>query len=669
MAASIFAADQHALTRVRYNNPSLTVDLGVGLWGNPIPCDRNGDGRPDLIVVCEYGPKGSPGPGVYYFEHTGRRDPATGTEVFKRAVRLSDSVYDLKPSYTSAGIRVLSPGREHPDFIQKGLGEGVALPVAAKDVHASVAEESIRVNNWDIRGLRGYQWGYVDYDGNGALDLFVGAGDWSHYGWDDAWDKWGRWVNGPLHGYVYLLKNSGTDSAPKYSRPERVKAGGEQLDVYGTVSPNFADFDGDGDLDLVCGEFVDGITYFENIGTRKDPRYRQGKRLRHGDGSLIQVPLCMIIVVSYDWNKDGRTDLVISQEDGRVAWSENMGRMKNGQPEFAALRWFRQEADDLKFGVLNSPAQADWDGDGKPDLIVGNAAGEIAFFKNLGGDPPRWATPIVLEAGGQPIRVAAGYNGSIQGPAEAKWGYNNISVGDWNGDGLTDIMLNSIWGRVIWFKNIGTKTAPRLAEATAVMVEWNGPTPKPAWNWWDPAPGELVVEWRSTPYMIDLDRDGFTDIVSVDHEGYLALFRQVERNGRRVVLPGERVFRMRGKSIFDSRHRPMADGDGVLRLNGNRAGGSGRRTLCFADWDGDGKLDLLVNSLNVNFLRNISEKPGEWTFVDEGEVDTLPLAGHSTSPITVDWDGNGVPDLVTGAEDGFFYYLPNPRAAKMTARR
>ena len=32
-------------------------------------------------------------------------------------------------------------------------------------------------------------------------------------------------------------------------------------------SPCFADFRGTGKLDLICGSFLDGFTWFENVGT------------------------------------------------------------------------------------------------------------------------------------------------------------------------------------------------------------------------------------------------------------------------------------------------------------------------------------------------------------------------------------------------------------------
>ena len=102
----------------------------------------------------------------------------------------------------------------------------------------------------------------------------------------------------------------------------------------------------------------------------------------------------------------------------------------------------------------------------------------------------------------------------------------------------------------------------------------------------------------------------------------------------------------------------------MLQLNNGTAGSSGRRKLCFVDWDLDGKLDLLVNSVNINFMRNVSNKEGEFVFRDMGEVTDYVLAGHTTNPTIVDWDKNGVPDLLVGAEDGFLYYMRNPYSNK-----
>ena len=80
-------------------------------------------------------------------------------------------------------------------------------------------------------------------------------------------------------------------------------------------------------------------------------------------------------------------------------------------------------------------------------------------------------------ADGRVIRFMAGPNGSIQGPCEAKWGYTTLSVADWDGDGLPDLIVNSIWGKVVWFKNVGTRRAPRLAAAQPIEVEWDGAQP------------------------------------------------------------------------------------------------------------------------------------------------------------------------------------------------
>ena len=146
----------------------------------------------------------------------------------------------------------------------------------------------------------------------------------------------------------------------------------------------------------------------------------------------------------------------------------------------------------------------------------------------------------------------------------------------------------------------------------------------------------------------------------LDHEGYLALFRRAERNRGLILLPGKRLFSCEDISAFDSIQRPKNKTSGLLRMNEGIAGRSGRRKFCFADWDLDGLLDLLVNSRNINFLKNISTNQNKHLFRDQGMVDNRILAGHTTSPTVVDWDKDNIPDLLVGAEDGFFYYMKNP---------
>ncbi len=53
-------------------------------------------------------------------------------------------------------------------------------------------------------------------------------------------------------------------------------------------------------------------------------------------------------------------------------------------------------------------------------------------------------------------------------------------------------ILNGVWGRVGWYRNIGTRTQPRLAAAQPVEVarqERQGLR----WNWWRPKGNELVI--------------------------------------------------------------------------------------------------------------------------------------------------------------------------------
>ena len=215
-------------------------------------------------------------------------------------------------------------------------------------------------------------------------------------------------------------------------------------------------------------------------------------------------------------------------------------------------------------------------------------------------------------------------------------------------------MVNSIWGKVVWYRNVGTGPQPKLAAAAPIEVTWSGTPPKPAWNWWSPVGKQLATQWRTTPVVIDWEKDGLNDLVMLDHEGYLSLFRRARRGQRLDLRPGERIFHER-RITQDGNLRTTQDLP--LRLNTGTAGKSGRRKLCLVDWDGDGRRDLLVNSQNVDVFLNLGSQNGRTFFENRGKVAPWKLAGHTTSPTTVDWDGDGVRDLLVGAEDGFLYLL------------
>ncbi len=657
--SAVSVASGATLERIKYNNPILTVDLGVGLWAWLLPMDYDNDGDHDMVVSCPDKPYN----GTYFFENTSGN---IKLPVFKPAVRIGIGHKNIRPSYLDGKVCLLLPAKEIVGFRElKNQFKKSQTIYSSANVHSSKGR------------VRANQWQYCDYDADGVLDLIVGIGDWADYGWDNAFNSEGRWICGPLHGYVYLIPNTETNETPQYGKAEKILANGKPVDVYGMPSPNFADFDGDDDLDLICGEFVDKFIWFENIGTRAHPKYAAGRYLTYL-GKPLQMDLCMIVPVALDWDKDGDIDLIVGQEDGRVALVENTGKVIDGMPQFLPPQFFRQQAGEVKFGVLVTPYSFDWDNDADEDLICGNSAGYVGFIENLdGGDPPKWAAPVYLKADGKIIRIVAGPNGSIQGPCEAKWGYTTLNVADWDHDGLPDIVVNSIWGKVLWYRNIGTRQNPKLAAAQPIEVEWAGKPPKPAWNWWEPKGKIFATQWRTTPAVIDYNGDGLNDLVMLDHEGYLTLFQRVKRNqkglprriasqseeagaSQLILLLGKRIFTCEQASVFDSIHRPKNKTTGLLRMNDGVAGKSGRRKLCFADWDIDGRLDLLVNSRNITFLRNVSTGQNKHLFSDLGMVDSRILAGHTTSPTVVDWNTDGIADLLVGAEDGFLYFMKNP---------
>jgi predicted neuraminidase len=614
-ALCIADEDQWKLQPLEYNHPGLHVDLGVGLWAWPMPMDYDGDGDMDLLVACP----DKPSNGVYYFENS-TQDPKVKMPVFEPGIRIGKTTHNFQVSYVDGKPRILKPGYELARDEQTGKFD---------------FDQPTRIypkTNIHGGGVRANMWRYVDYDGDGDHDLAVGAGDWSDYGWDHAYDNHGHWRNGPLHGYVYLIENDGTDAEPQYSeKPRKLKAGGGDIDVFGWPSPNFGDFDDDGDLDLLCGEFLDGFTYFKNIGSRTDPVYAAGRKLKSPDGQPLVMDLQMITPTACDWDRDGDLDLIVGDEDGRVALVENTGQFNDDLPVFQTPVYFQQQADTLKFGALATPAVCDWDGDGDQDILCGNTAGHICLFENLGSGQnglPKWDAPKLLDVQGKPFRVMAGTSGSIQGPCEAKWGYTTLSVADWDDDGDPDVLYNSIWSQIGILRNDAGALVNVLPE-TGID---EGP---PKWYWWNSQSNAALTQWRTTPVAIDFDGDKRLDLVALDQEGFLTLRSQGKS--------AERIF--------------VDEDNAALRLNLKSCGSSGRVKLAVVDWDGDSRLDVLVNSENATWYRNCEQRDGKIVLKRIGNLARRNVAGHTSSPAVCDWDQDGKPDLLVGAENGRLYHI------------
>ncbi|MEM8735208.1 MAG: VCBS repeat-containing protein [Planctomycetota bacterium] len=600
------------LQPLRYNNPGLEVDLGVGLWAFPMPLDYDRDGDMDLLVGCP----DKPSQGTYFFENPSQ-DPAIKFPVFKPGVRIGDGFHYMMLSRKGNDDVILRPGKEyqrdsvtgHFDFSKPQTIDAVASSVGAR--------------------VRGNMWRYVDFEGDGDEDLLVGVGDWSDLGWDHAYDDQGEWQNGPLHGYVYLVRNEGSNAQPQFeTNATRLQAAGGDVDVYGWPSPNMHDFDGDGDLDLLCGEFLDGFTYFENVGSRSGPKFAAGQKLCDENGVRLAMHVQMITPTAVDWDSDGDLDLVVGDEDGRVALVENTGDLVDRKPVFQQPTYFRQEADTLKFGALATPYAYDWDQDGDEDILCGNTAGAIGFFENLGlgdDDMPRWEAPRLLHTiDGEetvPFRVMAGQHGSIQGPCEAKWGYTTFSVADWDGDGDGDIVYNSILGSVGLLASLqdgvqqrNTGIVPLVRETRFDLGVREYP---PRWMWSQKSSTTTLTQWRTTPVAVDFNRDEVLDLVLLDQEGYLTLRQQGDGRAQRVFV--------------DQSGRP-------LQLTSGTCGRSGRIKLAIGDWDGDSRLDILVNSANATWYRNCIDRDGKTVLKRVGDLARRNVAGHTSSPATCDFD-------------------------------
>ena len=209
------------------------------------------------------------------------------------------------------------------------------------------------------------------------------------------------------------------------------------------------DWNNDGKKDLIMGQSYDDgrVMIYTNAGTHAAPLFNGYSFLQVGGMDWLPGNRSMPDV--YDWNNDGLDDILCGEEAlGRVYLLTNSGAA--GSPLFAASSFIQNSGTTLWLGVdtRSAPVVVDWDLDGNKDLLIGNYWGRIFFYRNTGSDAsPTFNGYTQLQAGGTTLNVG---------------NFSRPEVFDWNGDGMTDLIVGSSAGEVWVFLAINP-SLPHLA--------------------------------------------------------------------------------------------------------------------------------------------------------------------------------------------------------------
>lgn len=139
-------------------------------------------------------------------------------------------------------------------------------------------------------------------------------------------------------------------------------------------APEFADLDGDGDLDMLLGTWNDGVALYHNKGTPTEPRlelveesYIELTRGSHTTPDLVDI------------DNDGDLDLFIGETSGTINFYENTGTASEARFELVS-----DEFEGIDVGRRSVPRFIDVDADGDQDMIVGSETEGLVLFKNTG---------------------------------------------------------------------------------------------------------------------------------------------------------------------------------------------------------------------------------------------------------------------------------------------
>ncbi|MBT9393248.1 T9SS type A sorting domain-containing protein [Hymenobacter sp. NST-14] len=414
--------------------------------------DVDGDGTPDLLTGRDYCPE------LAVLRNSGTARDARFTRAQLNSVEPFRSQPALLPNYPAAfPVDVTFDGV--PDVLVSSF---LATNEDTIDTRQSVllyrnagtaaAPRLVREQNdflqrdmLDVGELAAPTFG--DLDGDGLVDMLVGGVSRR---------------SGFYRAGLSYYRNVGTATQPVFQLMTDDYLGLSRQKL-GFLRPVLTDLNEDGRLDLVYSAFRLGttrnaLTYVPNTAAAGQPAVFN----LSAAGTLANLPTLRFALPAFaDVDGDGHPDLLLGvtgDPAGPLHYYRNSGTGA------VAQRFTLQQAD---FGQLRtgsggrptylSPVVADFDGDGRPDLLTADADGDIRFFTDL-----RAQTGAFLG------RTDVFYNPLTRQNEAGRWGLGNLvryapAAADVNADGVPELFLGLESGGISSFvgrNRVVTATQP-----------------------------------------------------------------------------------------------------------------------------------------------------------------------------------------------------------------
>jgi len=438
------AGDSVAPLWLRVDSLFSNVNTLIGTDAKPAFGDLDGDGDLDLLVGIGESLFGGPTPGITMgFRNTGSPTMPYYLQDNNLVTGIPDiglNSYPTLRDLDNDGDLDLLLGRDLSGLIYYRNTGTAAAPVWTNTPALVSGVET--TTYWKNPT-------FSDLDDDGDFDLTYGTAD----------------------GRLYFYKNIGTPASPQLQYDPSIL---QVVRISGGASTvSLADFDHDGDLDMVSGDWLGGFQYFQNQGSASSPRYRLATASFSSlDAGSYSSPTFVHL------NGDTLLDIVSGALDGRLFCYINIG---TGFTQNTTL------LSTVDVGWMSAPAFVDIDNDGDLDLLVGaEDASLMQFFVNQGAN------------------VFVADNGPIAGVTSVRDGHPYFV--DLDRDGDYDLLIGGSNGRLLFYENTGSTFVP-------------------AWTRNDALVAEVTVRQNAAPGCADLDGDGKVDIVVGEYIGNFTFFK------------------------------------------------------------------------------------------------------------------------------------------------